>query len=145
MEEVKHTVYSKDAFPELREGFIRWYKSVKKKEVTHNERKSTFIILRKFFYYAVQAAIHGYPITSYVYGKKSRFEFEFRYIYIKNMPKNVRKINFSPKAFGYLFVLYANINYLRDKQFWLEIDPSFIKDAIAITESDKVYDLIKQK
>lgn len=117
-----------------------------KRPITGEERAYIRSIIRKFFIYAILATIHGYVIRKTLKGKETKFLFEFRYIKVKRIPDYaVKRIKYSPKAFGYLFFLNIFIRPMEINKFMLNLDPKLMKLAKDITRSDLVYDLINPK
>lgn len=120
---------------------ISMSREVKAVEVRHIPR-----ILARFLRYSIDACIHGYPIQKSVRGKEKRFSFEFRYIFVKKIPHHYKKkISFSSKAFGYFFILDIFWPAVSNNRFRYSPKPEFLREVAAITESNKVYDLIRKK
>lgn len=102
-------------------------------------------VLNKFFEYAYMAAIHGRHIRHSYEGGKQCFSFKMNYFYINNVPDNLkRKIKFSSKAIGYIFVLEVSIPVIKNFKYKFRVDPMWFDKVAEIAETDKVYQLIKK-
>ena len=113
---------------------------------TANRIKTVSFILNRFFEYAYLAAIHGRHIRFSNRGGKRRFSFKMNYFYIDNVPEKLkRKIKFSSKATGYIFVLEVEIPSIQPHGFKFRVDQKWLDKASEVTETDVVYQLIKKR
>ena len=113
---------------------------------TVNRVNTVSFILNRFFEYAYIAAIHGRHIRATNKGGKKPFSFRMNYFYIENVPDKLkRRIKFSSKATGYIFVLDVEIPTIQPHGFKFRVDQKWLEKAAEIAETDIVYQLIKKR
>ena len=127
---------ARNKFPELLDNMNQYMG--KRYGISEFRKKRTIWILKRFFYYAIRAAIHGYRIPIYHKGW-----FELMYMYWHAVPWSMRKRNmFSSKAWGYQFTLKYRGYPLDGTGFIFKPAMKWVEEIEELIETDAVYDLI---
>lgn len=133
-------IFEKDL---IHHGFKRnqFLKSLKAKQ-----KKQIPSLIKSFFNYAIDAAIHGYPL---------RFKNQSRGVFLSIMLKVydekdldhefLNRFEFSPKTFGKLFFIDVSSEIIKNHSYLFNLDREQEKKIIKLVESEKVYGLIKSK
>lgn len=109
----------------------------KRKKNSYTAKQVLFVI-RRYFYYAIPAQLHGYNVLG-----MSVLKFNLAYLIYIDIPKRFRKMfSYSSKMFGYTFLPICVDSEFTKQGYNYKPNKKILERLHDVTETDSIYTLM---